>query len=263
MLSCARLALASWREINAPDQSRETIGNEESVRRDQTAAVQAAGFLWKCQHQFRLGGRVGSPTAQIESVQIGLMRRVGVSCTDIEYIWFVLDDARHKFIEGVKEHGVYLGTLTRGRNIPKLLSRCDGYEDGVVMPDCQVFQEKMRKERCSHGQLGLMRDVGFHQCLQKLNSRRSGRRPRRYVWDQIGMLGAVKITSGKGRNRWKGIIRFDWPERPEGAIKRSGLVGPFDRSEAFHPVNHNAKRQSHIAHLTVVLRLQAFTQPLR
>ena len=32
-----------------------------------------------------------------------------------------------------------------------LLPRRDGYEDGVVMPDRQVFQEKMRKERCRHG----------------------------------------------------------------------------------------------------------------
>ena len=96
------------------------------------------------------------------------MSRVGVSCTDIESIWFVLDDARHKLIEDVKAHGIYLGAFTRRRKVPKLLSRRDGYEDGVVAPDRQVFQEEMRKERCSHGQLGLMRDVRCHQCLHKL-----------------------------------------------------------------------------------------------
>ena len=79
------LALATWREINAPDQSSERIGNEDGIRRDQTATVQAASFLRKFQHQFRLCGRAGSPTAQIESVQIRLMSRVGVSCTDVEY----------------------------------------------------------------------------------------------------------------------------------------------------------------------------------
>ena len=75
------------------------------------------------------------------------------------------------------------------------------------------------------------------------------------IWDQTGMFGSIKIASGNARNPRKGIIRFDSPERPEGAVKRSALVEPFDRFEAFHPVNHNAKRQSHVAHLTVVLRL--------
>jgi hypothetical protein len=47
----------------------------------------------------------------------------------------VLDDARGELIEGVKQHGIYLCPFTRRRQIPKLLSRYDGDEDGVVVPD--------------------------------------------------------------------------------------------------------------------------------
>jgi hypothetical protein len=32
----------------------------------------------------------------------------------------------------------------------------------------------------------------------------------------------------------------------------------FDRPETFHPIKDNAKREAHIAHLNVVLRLLCF-----
>jgi len=32
-------------------------------------------------------------------------------------------------------------------------------------------------------------------------------------------------------------------------------VGAFDRPKAFHPIDYDAKRQAHIAYLTMVLRL--------
>jgi hypothetical protein len=32
-------------------------------------------------------------------------------------------------------------------------------------------------------------------------------------------------------------------------------VGAFDRPEAFHPIDHHAKCEAHIAHLNMVLRL--------
>jgi hypothetical protein len=36
----------------------------------------------------------------------------------------------------------------------------------------------------------------------------------------------------------------------------TSVMGRFlDRAEAFHPIDHDAKRQAHIAHLTMVLRL--------
>jgi len=39
------------------------------------------------------------------------------------------------------------------------------------------------------------------------------------------------------------------------AEKRSAMGRPFDRPETLHPIKDDAKREAHIAYLTVVLRL--------
>jgi hypothetical protein len=57
-------------EIRTPDQTRETVCEKNETRRYNTAAIEATDWLGEMQNRFGVNRLAGSPSIQIETVEV-------------------------------------------------------------------------------------------------------------------------------------------------------------------------------------------------
>jgi len=86
-------AAADGGQVDTPDQARQGVGQHDHARGEQAAAVQPACLGGKLQHGFGAYRLAGVPLAQVEPVQVGLVRGERVGGVDVEDVRPGLDDA--------------------------------------------------------------------------------------------------------------------------------------------------------------------------
>src|SRR5712672_3765351 len=98
-------------EIHTPDQTTETVCEKYETRRYNTAAIEATDWLREMQNRFWMNRLAGSPSVQIETVEVRCTPGVDLGRRDIENIWLNLYDPRRQMRKGEELVCVHLGAV--------------------------------------------------------------------------------------------------------------------------------------------------------
>src|ERR1700733_12234170 len=105
-------------EIHTPDQTSETVCEKYETRRHNTAAIEATGLLREMQNRFGMNKLAGSPSIQIETVEVRCTPGVDLGRRDIENIWLNLYNPHRQLRESEEQLWIHLDAVRGRRNVP-------------------------------------------------------------------------------------------------------------------------------------------------
>src|ERR1700678_887266 len=128
-------------EIHTPNQASKTVCDQNDARRDHTATVEAANRLRKMQNHFGVNRLAGSPSVQIETVEVRCTPAVYLGRCDIEDIRITFYDPHRQMRKGEEQPWRNLGAIGRRWNIPQLFVIQRSNKNRIVRTYGEILEE--------------------------------------------------------------------------------------------------------------------------